>query len=138
MSMGECYMDSFERFNFLSLSALDALKALDWRPAVIHCHDSQTGLIPAYIKLSRIMDPFFRGVATVFTIHNLAYQGIFEKAKYRLTGLPEDLFYGMGPFEFFGMLNCMKAAICYADALTTVSPQYAREIQTRELRYGLD
>ena len=137
-STGEGYPDNFERFNFLNVGALDALKAIDWRPDVIHCHDSQTALIPAYLKLSRIMDPFYKGIATLFTIHNLAYQGIFEKAKYRLTGLPDDLFYAMGPFEFYGMLNSMKAGICYADALNTVSPQYAREIQTRELGYGLD
>jgi starch synthase len=137
-STGEGYPDNFERFNFFSLSALDALKTLDWRPDVIHCHDSQTGLVPPFLKLSRALDPFYRGIPTLYTIHNVAYQGIFEKAKYALTGLPSDLFYAMGPFEFFGQLNCMKAGICYADALNTVSPQYAREIQTPELGYGLD
>lgn len=137
-STGEGYPDNFERFNFFMLAALDALKQLQWAPDVIHCHDSQTALVPAYLKLARANDPFFRGVATVFTIHNLAYQGVYDKAKYALTGLPADLFYPMGPFEFYGHLNLMKAGICYADVLNTVSPQYAREIQTPEFGYGLD
>ena len=135
---GEGYPDNFERFNFFMLAALDAIRYSGWKPQILHCHDSQTGLIPAYLKLSRIKDPFYRGMATVFTIHNLAYQGLVERPKFRLTGLPEDLFYPMGPFEFYGQLNVMKAAICYADLLTTVSPGYAREIQTPELGYGLD
>ncbi len=135
---GEGYPDNFERFNFFMLAALDAVKHLAPAPQVIHCHDSQTGLVPAYLKLSRISDPFYRGISTVFTIHNLAYQGVYEKAKFALTGLRDDLFYAMGPFEFYGHLNLMKAAICYADVLNTVSPQYAREIQTPELGYGLD
>ncbi len=135
---GEGYPDNFERFNFFMLGALDAVRQMPPAPDVIHCHDSQTGLVPAYLKLSRISDPFYRGISTVFTIHNLAYQGVYEKAKFGLTGLPDDLFYAMGPFEFYGYLNLMKAAICYADVLNTVSPQYAREIQTPELGYGLD
>jgi starch synthase len=135
---GEGYPDNFERFNFFMLAALDAVKQMPLAPQVIHCHDSQTGLVPAYLKLSRIRDPFYRGISTVFTIHNLAYQGVYEKAKFALTGLPDDLFYAMGPFEFYAHLNIMKAAICYADVLNTVSPQYAREIQTPEFGYGLD
>jgi len=137
-STGDGYPDNFERFNFFMLAALDAIRHSGWKPDILHCHDSQTGLIPAYLKLSRIHDPFYRGMATVFTIHNLAYQTLVDQVKFQLTGLPPDLFYPMGPFEFYGQLNVMKAAICYADLLTTVSPQYAREIQTPELGYGLD
>jgi len=135
---GEGYPDNFERFNFFMLAALDALSQMQWAPNVLHCHDSQTGLVPAYLKLARVGDPFYRSIATVFTIHNLAYQGVYERSKFALTGLRDDLFYAMGPFEFYGHLNLMKAAICYADVLNTVSPQYAREIQTPELGYGLD
>jgi starch synthase len=135
---GEGYPDSFERFNFFMIAALDALSAMNWRPDVIHCHDSQTGLVPAYLRLTRMSSSFYRGIATVFTIHNLAYQGVYDKAKFALTGLPPDLFYALGPFEFYNHLNLMKAAICYADVLNTVSPQYAREIQTPEVGYALD
>jgi starch synthase len=135
---GEGYPDNFERFNFFMLAALDALSEMNWHPDVIHCHDSQTGLVPAYLRLTRMSSPFYRRIATVFTIHNLAYQGVYEKAKFALTGLPADLFYPLGPFEFYGHVNLMKAAICYADVLNTVSPQYAREIQTEEVGYGLD
>jgi starch synthase len=135
---GEGYADNFERFNFFTLAALEALRHLDLKPQILHCHDSQTGLAPAYLKLSKIGDRYYRDITTLFTIHNLAYQGLYERQKFVLTGLPGDLFYAMGPFEYYGQLNLMKAAICYADVLNTVSPQYAREIQSPEYGAGLD
>ncbi len=134
---GEIYPDDFERFNFFMLAALEALRELDWRPHVIHCHDSRTALIPAYLKLLKMGDPFYRDISSVLTVHNLAYQGLFPGEKFGLTGLPSELFYPLGPFEYYGKLNLVKAGICYADLITTVSRQYAREIQTVDFGCGL-
>ncbi|MGH9339763.1 MAG: glycogen synthase GlgA [Acidobacteriota bacterium] len=137
-STGVGYPDNFERFNFFMVAALEALARLEWKPHVLHCHDSQTALLPAYLKLARMADPFYKDLSTVLTIHNLAYQGVFSADKYRQTGLPHELFYGTGPFEYYGLLNMMKAGICYADVLNTVSQQYAKEIQTKEYGSGLE
>ncbi len=134
---GETYPDDFERFNYFMRAALEAFPQLDWRPDVLHCHDSHTALIPAYLKLSRMGEPFYRRVSSVLTIHNLNYQGQYPREKYKLTGLPPELFDPLGPFEYYGKLNSLKAGICYADRITTVSPQYAREIQTPENGCGL-
>ena len=135
---GEGYEDNFERFTFFQLAALEALLRIDWKPQVIHCHDSHTALVPAYLKLGRMGEPFFSEISTVLTIHNLAYQGDFSADKFRLTGLPEELFYRSGPFEHKGRLNLIKAGICYADILNTVSPHYAREILTEQYGSGLE
>ncbi len=129
------YEDNGERFAFFQRAALVALKQLGWQPDIIHCHDHQTGLIPAYLKITYGADPFFQRTATLFTIHNLAYQGLFPPAVLPLAGLNPSLFYSMSPFEFWGRVNFMKAGISYADLITTVSPTYAREIQSTE-EYG--
>lgn len=134
---GQGYPDHFERYNFFSLACLQALERMQWRPDLIHCHDSHPALIPAYLKEDGKVE-FLRGVPTVLTIHNLAYQGIFPAEKFRLTGLPDRLFHASGPFEFFGNLNMMKAGIHYSDLITTVSETYAREIQTPEYGCGLE
>lgn len=134
---GEPYSDAFDRFNFFMLASLEAIKILG-KPHLIHCHDFHSALVPAYLKLSKMGEPFFKGVSTLLTIHNLAYQGVFEAEKFALTGLPRELFYPLGPFEFYGKLNVMKAGICYADILTTVSTQYAREIQSEAYGCGLE
>lgn len=132
---GEGFADNFERFNFFMQAALDALPRISWKPDLLHCHDSQTALIPAFLKLQRMAESFYQNIATVFTIHNVAYQGIFEAGKFPLTGLPPELFYPMSPFEYYGRINLMKAGILYADLLNTVSPTYAREIQEND-EYG--
>ncbi len=137
-SSGEGYEDNFERFNLFTLAALGALEYLQWKPHVIHCNDSQTALAPAYLKLERMGESFYKGISTVLTIHNLAYQGLYPESCFRLTGLPQELFYPTGPFEYYGQLNLLKAGICYADVLNTVSPQYAKEIQTTEYGAGLE
>jgi starch synthase len=134
----EGYPDNFERFNFFMVAALEALRFLDWKPNVLHCHDWETAMVPAYLKLGRMAEPFYKDISTVLTVHNLAYQGIFPAEKFTQTGLPQELFYPLGPFEYYGQLNMLKAGLCYADVLSTVSEQYAKEVQTEEYGCGLD
>ncbi len=127
-----------ERFTFFSKSVLETLKRLGWQPDILHMNDWQTGLIPAYIKTVFNNDPFFTNTATVFTIHNLAYQGLFPATSFNKTGLPRQIFTPEG-IEFYGKLNCLKAGLVFSDAITTVSPKYAQEIQSSpEYGFGLE
>jgi starch synthase len=131
------YSDNCERFVFFCRAALAALPALDWMPQVVHVHDWQTGLIPVYLETLYRDDPAYRDVATVFTIHNLAYQGLFWHYDLPMTGLGWDLFTPAG-IEFYGKMSFLKAGLVFADLLTTVSPTYAAEIQTEAFGEGLD
>ena len=133
---GQGYPDNFERFNLFTLAALKAVESSQWKPDLFHCHDTHTALLPAYLKLLPEIG-YLRNTPTLLTIHNLAYQGIYAKEKFSLTGLPEGLFYPMSPFEFYGQLNTMKAGILHADVINTVSPRYAQEIQEEEMGCGL-
>lgn len=136
---GADHPDNDERFMFFNRAVLQVLKALDIRPDVVHVHDWQAALVPAYLKTLLNNDPFFTGVKSVLTIHNLAYQGQFPPESFRKHGLPEGLFApASGAFEFWGKVNFLKAGIVFADKITTVSRQYAQEIQTREFGAGLD
>jgi starch synthase len=135
---GVDYDDNDERFIFFNRAVLELTKQLDWKPDIIHVHDWQAGLIPAYLKTVLSMDRFFEGTRTVLTIHNLAYQGLFAKENFAHLGLPPELFFATAPFEFYDKVNFLKAAISYADKITTVSPRYSREIQTEEMGAGLD
>ena len=131
------YEDNAERFIYFSRSILEVAKALDFAPDVIHCNDWQTGLVPAYLKILHGIDPFFARTATLFTIHNLAYQGLFWHFDMHLIGLSWDIFTPEG-IEFYGKINLMKAGLVYSDLITTVSKRYAQEIQTPELGCGLE
>jgi len=131
------YADNDERFIFFCRGTLEILKKLGWEPDIIHCNDWHTGLIPAYLKTLYANDPFYRDTRTVFTIHNMAYQGIFPPASFAKTLLPPETFSGDG-VEAFGQLNLLKAGLMYADVITTVSERYAVEISTsKELGCGL-
>jgi starch synthase len=132
-SEGADWPDNALRFGLLSrAAALAAMGALpDWTPDVIHCNDWQTGLAPTYLRYM----PGARA-ATVFTIHNLAFQGIFPAQAIDALGLPAASFTVDG-LEYYGQLSCMKGGIAYADAITTVSPTYAAEIQAEEHGAGL-
>lgn len=134
---GRDYPDNAERFIFFCRGVLEALRALAWKPDVIHCHDWQSGLVPAYLKTVHGADPFFADVASLFTVHNLGYQGLFPPETFSLTGLPGHLFTPAG-IEFWGKVNFLKAGLVCADLLNTVSPAYSREIQTPEFGHGLD
>jgi len=130
---GKDYTDNDERFIFFNLAVLRLLKEINWPPDIIHAHDWQAGLTPVYLKTRFESDPFYKNIKSVLTIHNLGYQGVFEGKRYRKLGLPEELFYSMtGPFEFYEKVNFLKAAIHYADIISTVSEQYAGEIQSSE------
>ena len=122
--------DEYERFGFFDRAVIDALVHLDFKPDVIHCHDWQTGMIPALLKIQYAQFPFYQDMKTVYTIHNLQYQGVFPiKAVQDTLGLGDSLFTS-DKLECYGCANYMKAGLVYADELTTVSPSYADEIQT--------
>lgn len=131
------YPDNALRFIFFCRAALALCEHLGWFPHVFHCHDWHTALVPAYLRFLPGLSTHLSSAATVLTIHNLAYQGIFPSWAFPLTGLPPSLFHPEG-MEFFGSVNCMKAGLLYADLLTTVSPTYAEEICTAEFGFGLD
>ncbi len=135
---GKDHPDNLARFSFFSQAALRLLPLLDWRPDIVHCHDWQTALASAHLAWGALgREPALASVGTVFTIHNLAYQGLFPKDQWELTGLPSDAF-ALDRLEFHGKVSCLKGGLVSADALTTVSPTYAQEIQTREFGCGLD
>ncbi|MBI5588573.1 MAG: glycogen synthase GlgA [Deltaproteobacteria bacterium] len=131
------YFDNIERFAFFSRAVIETAKAIGFRPDVIHCNDWQTGLVPAYLRDSYSKDPFFSKTAIVFTIHNIAYQGVFPAELFGLTGLSPGLF-GPEGLEFWGRISLLKAGLVYSGMLTTVSTAYSREIQTEEHGAGLE
>ncbi len=130
------FPDNHIRFSTLCRAAI-AIARWIFRPDVIHCHDWQTGLLPAYLRSSFALDPTFFGVKTLYTIHNLGYQGLFPKETLPEMGLDGSVFHP-GGVEFWGRVNCMKAGLVYSDALSTVSRRYAEEIQTKEQGFGLE
>jgi len=131
---GRNWLDNHLRFGLLSRVAAwigsDA-GTLDWQPDVIHCHDWQTGLAPAYLNYLP-----GRQAKSLFTVHNLAFQGLFDHASLFELGLP-DAAWGMHGVEYYGYLSFLKAGLQHADAISTVSPSYAREIQTDEEGMGM-
>lgn len=131
------YPDNSLRFLFFARAALTLPERLAWFPHVLHCHDWHTGLIPAFLRFLPGLDPRIGEARTIFTIHNLAYQGVFPSWVFGATGLPTSLFQPSG-VEFYGGMNFMKAGLMYADRLTTVSPTYAEEICTPAGGFGLD
>jgi len=131
------YPDNAERFAFFSLAALETMRSVGFRPDIVHGHDWQAAPVFAYLKHVFADDPFFSRARSVFTIHNLAYQGLFEKKVLAAIGLPDALF-NMNDLEFYGKVNALKAGILYSTAVTTVSPRYSREIQTPAFGCGLD
>ena len=135
---GGDYEDNDERFIFFSRAVLEGAKFIGFKPDVIHCHDWQTGLVPAYLRTLYRIDSFYAKTASVFTIHNIAYQGMFPKETLLKAGFswmdftPERL-------EYYGGINFMKAGLAFADLITTVSPTYAGEIQYRpEFGHGME
>jgi len=124
------YEDDAQRFLFFCKAALQAVQTLDWRPDVIHCNDWHTGAVPVWVADDNFAGGFFARAATVYTIHNLAYQGVFPASVWEVTGEP--------PADPGDFVNFMSLGIGHADAITTVSPTYAREILTPQRGEGLD
>ena len=130
--------DEHERFAFFCRGVLNALPLIPFTPDVIHAHDWQTGMIPALLRIQYAGLPRFDSIRTVFTIHNLQYQGIFGiKDVQDMLGLPNNVFTD-DKLEYFGNINFLKAGIVYSDQVTTVSPSYAEEIQTAYYGERLD
>jgi starch synthase len=136
---GEGWPDSAERFLFFSRAALEGLKRLGERFDIVHAHDQQAAWAPCFVRTHDAYELAFGGAATVLTIHNLGYQGIYDPWVLGLAGFGRDQFYPASPFEFWGRVNYMKVGIAFADMISTVSPRYAREVQTTgEFGFGLE
>jgi starch synthase len=130
------YPDNAERFAMFSRAVIEASKILGV-PQVFHCHDWQSALVPVMLRTLYAEDPAFRDVGTVFTIHNMGYQGLFPAEILPLLTLPWDLF-TISKMEFFGQVNFLKGAVVFSDYVTTVSKKYSQEIQTTEYGFGLE
>ena len=134
---GVDYQDNCERFTFFSRAVLESVRILDLRPDLIHVNDWQTALIPALLKIEYATNPIYENIASLITIHNLAYQGVFHADKMGITGLDWKHFHH-SEMEYWGQLNLLKTGIVFADAINTVSPTYAQEIKTEEQGCGLE
>ncbi len=131
------YPDNLERYSYFSSASLAFAKKTGFDFDVVHCHDWQTGLIPAYLKTVHAADPLFSQAASVFTVHNMGYQGLFAADKFAACGLPASEFHPEG-IEYWGNISLLKAGLVYADAITTVSPRYGQEIQLPEFGLGME
>ena len=134
---GEDYADNCERFVFFSRAVMEAIRLLELDVDVIHAHDWQTGLVPAYLKIEYRTLPRYQQIACLFTIHNMGYQGQFWHWDMLLTGLDWKHF-NWHEMEYFGKLNLLKTGLVFADSINTVSPRYAEEIQTPKFGAGLE
>ena len=127
-----------EKFTFFDKAVLSMLKVINFQPNIIHCHDWQTGLIPVYLKTEFQADMFYWGMKSIMTIHNLRFQGVWDKKTMMgLTGFPAELF-TPDKLEFNKDANMLKGGLVYADYITTVSDTYAGEIQTPYYGEGLE
>lgn len=134
---GQDYPDNAIRFAVLSRAALEFVRLEGIRPDIIHGHDWQTGLVPVYQKMHLSQDPVVGGVPAVFTIHNLAFQGIFNRDLLPALGLDWNVFHP-DALEYWGNISLLKGGVNFSEKLTTVSPTYAREILSPELGFGFD
>jgi len=134
---GDDYADNCERFVFFSRAVLEAIRLLELDLDVIHANDWQTGLVPAYLKAEYRSLPRYQRIATLFTVHNIGYQGHFWHWDMLLTGL-DWKYFNWHQMEFFGHLNLLKTGLVFADSVSTVSPRYAQEIQTPAFGRGLE
>jgi starch synthase len=134
---GKDYIDNCERFVFFSRAVLEAIRLLDLQVDVIHANDWQTGLVPAYLEIEYRKRPRYQNLASLFTIHNLGFQGQFWHWDMLLTGL-DWKYFNWHQMEFHGHLNLLKTGLVFADSINTVSPRYAMEIQSSPLGCGLE
>lgn len=131
------YPDNAYRFTFFCRAVMEAVPCLGFVPDILHANDWQTGLLPVYLRELYQNRPAFRKMRSLFTIHNIAYQGVFPRSEYSFTGLDDRLF-NQHQLEYYGQLNFLKAGIVFADWVNTVSPTYAQEIRTTYFGCGLE
>ena len=134
---GADHQDNCERFVFFCRAVMEAIRLLHLNVDVIHANDWQTGLLPAYLKTEYRKHPRYAKIASLFTIHNIAYQGAFWHWDMLLTGL-EWRYFNWKQMEYYGKLNLLKTGMVFADTISTVSPRYAQEIQTPQFGRGLE
>ena len=137
MANGKDYPDNAERFAAFSMAALEFIKRSPTAPAVIHCHDWQSALVPVYLRSLYRDDPFYANTSVLFTIHNIGYQGLFPPEIMPRISINKDLFRIEG-LEYYGKVNLLKGGIVFSDFVSTVSQKYAQEIQTDEFGHGLE
>jgi starch synthase len=131
------FEDNADRFVFFCKGVVETLRLADLQADVVHCHDWQAALLPLLLREAERRHRVTLALKTVFTIHNIAYQGLFPATTFARTNLPDELYHIDG-LEYYSQVNYMKGGILFADRVTTVSPRYAREIQTPEFGCGLD
>ncbi len=131
------YPDNLERFAYFCKKTLEFLKIIKFKPDIIHCHDWQSALVPVYLKTTLSQEPFFKKTKTVFTIHNIGYQGLFPKEEMPKTGLDWGVF-NPEMLEYYDKINLLKGGIIFSDVINTVSDTYSKEIQTKEFGFGME
>jgi starch synthase len=132
------YTDDGERFILFCRAALESVRLLDWSPDIVHCNDWQTGIVPNWMHTVYRDDPFFADTATAYTIHNLAYQGIFGYRILEVAGVAAGGFLYPQIVELANVVDIMGRGILFADVVTTVSERYAQEILTPTFGEKLD
>jgi starch synthase len=130
--------DEDERFILFQIAVIETLQRLKWSPDIIHCNDWQTSLIPVYLRTNYKWDKLFENTSVLLSIHNIGYQGRFSKNSIFNAGLSFSDYYPEGPFELDNSFCFLKAGILYSEIISTVSPTYAKEIQTKEFGAGLE
>jgi starch synthase len=131
------FEDNYHRFIFFCKGVVETLRLLRTNSDVVHCHDWQTALLPLFLRYAERRHGDVLAMRTFFTIHNIAFQGIYPMRSFYRTNLPDEL-QGIDGLEYYGQMNFLKGGILFSDRVTTVSPRYAREIQTPEFGCGLD
>lgn len=134
---GVDYPDNLERFSLFCQAVPIFLKAINWKPDIVHCNDWQSALVIAHLKVTYKNDPFFSRTGTVYSIHNMGYLGMFKKELIDLTGFGWEIFKPEG-LEFYDNLALAKGGIAFSDVINTVSETYAHEIQTKDYGHGLE
>jgi starch synthase len=132
------FIDNIDRFAYFCRRSLDLLKEIDFKADIIHCHDWQSAMVPVYLKsMTYSADPFYKAMRTVFTIHNIGYQGLFSKDEFPKLGLAWN-FFGVDTLEYYEQVNFLKGGIVFSDVINTVSDTYSREIRTKEFGFGME
>jgi starch synthase len=131
------YEDNSDRFTFFCKAVVETMRLANLGADIVHAHDWQAALLPAILREAERRFGVTLAMKTVFTVHNIAFQGLFPASSFRRTNLPDELF-GMDGLEYYGQVNFLKGGILFSDRVTTVSPHYALEIQTPEFGCGLE